>query len=50
MIPNGYGSGEDGVLIAISVNSDVFELIAMVGTCISWGWLGDTVGVWLADG
>ena len=38
LIPEGYGPGDDGVLVGISVSLDVFELIAMVGACISWDW------------
>ena len=38
LIPDGYGPGKDGVfLIGISVSLEVFDLIAMVGSCISWG-------------
>ena len=35
LIPDGYGPGEDGVLVGVSVSLDVFEPIGMVGSCIS---------------
>ena len=37
-IPDGYGPGEDRVLVGITVSLDVLKLIAMVGSCISWVW------------
>ena len=39
LIPDGYGPGEQGVLVDISVRSGAFEFIPMVGSCISWGWV-----------